>query len=370
MRTRFRSAFWVCLAGSLLFHASLLSHLPILTSLPEPEMPVLMAELKRIEPAPPPAVQTKQRAPAPRPAARPTVTPRAAPAPRPVLEPAAALAPPPTREDTAEVPDPSPSAEAADPSSPAAAVPVAETPAETPVEPPPVAAAPPEPAAPSVAEPQLPEAGTMTYLLYFGQDKFSIGRSVWTWSIDRSSYRLTSFSETTGLLGFFRPYQYAYVSEGQVDAQGLRPELFLVRRGRAGERQASARFDWDKRELTFGPVSAPHTIALQPGTYDFLSLIYQLARTQLVPGRMRFTITTGTKVNSYTLEVGAEEALELPIGTVRAIPVKQVRIPGEESMELWFSTAQRLLPVRIRFLDREGNMSVEQLANGIAANGR
>ena len=77
-------------------------------------------------------------------------------------------------------------------------------------------------------------------------------------------------------------------------------------------------------------------------------------------------MTTGTKFRSYALEIGAEEMLELPIGTLRAIPVRQVRRPGEESIEVWLAPEKHYLPVRICFLDEDGKMSVEQVATQIA----
>lgn len=215
----------------------------------------------------------------------------------------------------------------------------------------------------------LPASGEITYELFFGTDKFSVGRSVQTWSIDESTYRLTSLSETTGLARLIKPYQYAYVSEGRVEAGDLRPESFSVRRGREGERQATARFDWARRELTLGPIATPRTVPLQNGTHDLLSFIYQLARKPIAPGRMEFVLTTGTKVETFVLEVGADEQLDLPLGLVRAIPVKQIGAPGEERMELWLAYEAPRLPLRIRFFDRAGKMTIEQLANKISTHG-
>jgi hypothetical protein len=221
-------------------------------------------------------------------------------------------------------------------------------------------------AAEPAPEPPAPQVGTIRYEVYYGSDRFSIGRSVQTWSIDKDSYRLTSFSETTGLFGLFKPYQYAYVAEGRVEPGRLRPETFTVRRGREGERQAAAKFDWANGQLTFGSLRSQRKAPLDGNTYDFLTLFYQLPHMPLAPGLMQVAITTGTRFNTYRLQIGAEEMLELPIGTLRAIPIKQVRSPGEESIEVWLAPEQRYLPVRIRFLDEEGKLMVEQLATRIA----
>jgi hypothetical protein len=51
---------------------------------------------------------------------------------------------------------------------------------------------------------------------------------------------------------------------------------------------------------------------------------------------------------------------------VRAIPIKQVRTPGEESIAVWLAPEKRYLPVRIVFLDERGELNVEQIATQIA----
>jgi hypothetical protein len=207
--------------------------------------------------------------------------------------------------------------------------------------------------------------------VFIGASRLHIGRTLQTWSISDQTYRLSSSSETTGLAGFLRPYQLDYVSEGRLDASvGFQPESFSVRRGRNGARQYAARFDWDARELTLGPVTAPRKVALPAGTLDVLSLIYQLVRAELAPGRFQINITTGSRLEAYTLEVGAEEAIEVPTGTIRALPVRQLRRPGQESIEIWLAPERNYMPVRIRFLDRNGELSGEQLAADIAFDGR
>jgi hypothetical protein len=45
--------------------------------------------------------------------------------------------------------------------------------------------------------------------------------------------------------------------------------------------------------------------------------------------------------------------------------VKQVPLPGDESIELWLAVEYRYLPVKLRFFDREGNPTGEQVVNEI-----
>jgi hypothetical protein len=348
----------ICLAASAALHLALVARLPgFAIDLDAVESP-LTAELVASDPPAAPPL------PRPEPAVKQAAAPKkaAAPAPPPAL--IAAPAPEPTVSATPEAI----AAATPEETEPVASEAVAPEPAQIATTPEPPAATP-EPAVPvaeATPEPPQPQTGTIRYEVYYGSDRFSIGRSVQTWSIDKSSYRLTSFSETTGLFGVFRPYQYAYVAEGRIEASGLKPEIFTVRRGRDGQRQATALFDWASGELTFGKLGSPRTSPLNGSSYDLLTLFYQLPRLALAPGRLQVSVTTGTKFNTYLLEIGTEEILNLPIGTVRAIPVKQVRTPGEESVAVWLAPEKHYLPVRIVFLDERGELAVEQVVTQIA----
>lgn len=372
-----KNRIWICAGISLAMHVVVLAELSgLLSEADEAPPPVITAQLVAVEP-PPPAPKPEAAVAPPRklaPRPRPAMTPPPA---RPVEEvpqptsadhPYAAVAEP-EPETVAEAPEAMAEQTAEQPPADAAAQ--AAAPAET--APPPEPAPTPEPAPAHARIPpvrDLPRNGAIQYQVFLGADKLNIGRTVQTWTMDQAAYRLTSVSETTGLAGFLRPYQLAYVSEGRVDASGLRPDSFSVRRGRNGARQLSARFDWASDEITLGPIHAQRKAALPAGTLDVIALMYQLARADLTPGQLRLSITNGNKLDTYTLEVGAEETLELPLGTVRAVPVRQVRRPGEESMEIWFAPDRGFLPVRIRFLDREGRMSGEQLAAEISLDAR
>lgn len=363
------------LALSAVIHALVLSPLGPVPEVKEPSAPtVLSAELVTRAPHEPPAAEPPAAKPLP-PKAPATVRPAPRPdGPRRLPAPVAAdvPAPFPAVEDESQA-----SVEAQDAKAAEAAA--GEPPGETAPEIPPVAQAeePPGAAAASAAAHDaartpirpvrdLPRSGSVSYELFLGDGRLHIGRTVQSWSIGERTYRLSSASETTGLAGFFRPYQLDYVSEGRVDAAGFHPESFSVRRGRNGSRQYAVRFDWGAKELTLGPVAAPRKVALPDGTLDVLSFIYQLRRAELAPGRFELHVTTGNRLEAYTVEIGAEEPIELPAGTVRALPVRQIRKPGQESMEIWLAPDRQYLPVRIRFFDRNGEISGEQLAADIA----
>lgn len=211
---------------------------------------------------------------------------------------------------------------------------------------------------------RLPRKGEITYDFFWGNDKFNVGRTLQTWEIDDNRYRLSSVSETTGLAWLFSRQRLAFESRGSLTASGLRPEHFTTERLRSGRsKDAAADLDWSAMTAMIG--NPQLSVALPADAQDLMSFMYQLGLLPLAPGRIELPITNGWKLERYELVIGGEEELQTPFGTLRAVPVKQVRRPGQESIELWLAAEYRWLPVRIRFFDREGEPSGEQLVSEI-----
>lgn len=229
---------------------------------------------------------------------------------------------------------------------------------------PPLQVSEPEPKPAPLLARRLPRRGEITYELYLGNNKFSVGRTQQVWELNDDSYRLSSVSETTGLVALFVRQRIAYESRGKLTSRGLRPEHFTTQRVRSGRSEdAAANLDWNAMTATLG--NPQTSVALPAEAQDLVSFMYQLGLTPLAPGRIELPITNGWKLERYELVIGGEEQLQTPFGTLRAVPVTQVRRPGQESIELWLAPEYRWLPVRIRFFDREGEPSGEQLVSDI-----
>jgi hypothetical protein len=212
----------------------------------------------------------------------------------------------------------------------------------------------------------LPRKGRITYNLVYGRDRFPVGRTVQTWEMDSTRYRLASRSETTGIIDLIRSQHRTFMSRGALTPRGLRPETFLMSRNRGrGPEEARAKFDWDAANIRLEGSAAPRNESLPPNTQDLLSLMYQLSLDPPAPGRFRQTVTNGSRIETFELDALPEETIQTPLGALRALPVKQVRRAGEESLELWLATEYRYLPVRIRFFDREGEPQGEQVVTEI-----
>jgi hypothetical protein len=339
----------LALALSALAHALTLTGGWLTTPSQAPPLTPLQARLERLPETAPVAVAPP--APAPRRAITPPKSAVVAAAPRMVIP--AAPAPP----DFPPAPEALPeSAESAPIEPPAAVEPIVIA-----------------DAAPSTFMPEraaiksLPRRGRIAYALYMGTDKFEVARTVQSWETGADNqYKLESTSGTSGLVSVFRNEQRIFRSAGRMTEHGLRPDNFMssrIRRGQADE--STARFDWSSNSITLSRGVTQRSAALPAGSQDILSFMYQLALAPPAPGRLQIAITNGTRFENYALDVLAEETLQTPIGNIRTLPVKQVRREGGESLEIWLAADYRYLPVRIRFIGRDGEPSGEQVVTEI-----
>jgi hypothetical protein len=214
--------------------------------------------------------------------------------------------------------------------------------------------------------PSFPRKGRITYLLTMGPEQTPVGRTVQTWEFDGTQYKLGSQSESTGLIEMFRPHRYHYLSQGTVSEQGLRPDRFLasVKRGSHSE-ESLAVFDWEQGQVRLGRMPQQTTVALSTGSQDIISFMYHLALAPPAPGRIQLPFTRGARLDVVSFDVLPAENVDTPLGRLHAIPVVQVRETGHESLAIWLATEYRNLPIRIRFYNREGELSGEQLVSEI-----
>jgi hypothetical protein len=202
--------------------------------------------------------------------------------------------------------------------------------------------------------------------MLYGRDQFPVGRTVQSWKIEGTRYQFASHSETTGLADLLRSQYRNYFSRGELTPDGLRPDTFLMSRDRGrGTEAARATFHWDEGTITLGSRGKQRDEPLSPGSQDLMSFMYQLAVEPPTQGRKSVRITNGSNIETYQIEVLPEEKIETPLGIFRALPVKQVRTPGKESMDVWLAVEYRYLPIRIRFYTRNGEAAGEQLVTEI-----
>jgi hypothetical protein len=218
----------------------------------------------------------------------------------------------------------------------------------------------------TAALPAFPRRGRISFSIVYGRDGFPVGRTEQTWQIDGTRYQLASRSETTGILDAVRSQHRTYSSKGELTPKGLRPDTFQMSRNRGrGAEEARAQFDWTQGVVTLGAPNAQREQPLPGGSQDLVSFMYQLALDPPRPGRTSVSVTNGSRIETYELDVRPEEKIDTPLGVMRALPIRQVRSARAESIEIWLATEMRHLPVRIRFYGRDGEPSGEQIVTEI-----
>ena len=204
----------------------------------------------------------------------------------------------------------------------------------------------------------LPAKGRVRYAITRGEGGFVVGQAVHTWEQDGFAYTMRSVTETTGIAALFKPARVVQESRGEVTAAGLVPKEF--RHERMGGLD-TASFDWARQIVRY----AGREDAVSAGTQDMLSMYYQAVL--LLPKRvassspsgLEMAIATGRKLDRYRFDVVGEVALTTSLGEKRTTHLRTKS--GSDTIELWIAADVPGLPLKIRFIDRKGEI-FDQLA--------
>jgi len=209
----------------------------------------------------------------------------------------------------------------------------------------------------------LPKHAQLTFIAYKGTD-LQIGEARHQLEIgDDNRYTLKVGMNTTGLASIFKTFELNQQSSGTLTAQGLHPDEFSeTRNAGKGKEALEAKFDWQEKLLSF---SNGNKAALPEQAQDILSFLYQLSQLPLDSGVIPLHISNGKKLERYELAVGEEEMIQTRIGWLRALPLRRIHAPGEEGQVIWLGMEYRLLPVKIRQIDRDGQIAGEMVVSEI-----
>ncbi len=220
-----------------------------------------------------------------------------------------------------------------------------------------------EPDEHAVSAHPLPMHAQLTFTVKKGVN-FPVGEARHTLDIDdKQHYTLQTNIRTVGLASLFKTFDMNQKSSGTISAQGLRPDEYSEgRTSDKGVQALTAKFDWAGKTLTFsGGAASP----LPAQSQDMLSFLYQLSQLPLDQAIVSIYISNGKKLEKYDLAVGAEEDILTKNGQLRALPLRKIHAPGEEGLEVWLGMEYRLLPVKIRQIDRHGEIAGEMVITDI-----
>lgn len=212
-------------------------------------------------------------------------------------------------------------------------------------------------AATSDHAPPLPKHARLRYLAQLGAHGMYIGEVRHELTIADGRYTLHAELETTGLASLIKRYQNVQESRGSASPSGLRPDAFTEAiADEHGTRRSASNFDWGAHQVGF---ASGEKAKLPDGAQDILSFLYQLSQLPYNRETIPLAISNGRKLDYYQLETGAEELIDTPMGKLRALHLTKIHKPGEEGLEVWLATEYRLLPVKLRQIERDGKVAGE-----------
>jgi len=214
----------------------------------------------------------------------------------------------------------------------------------------------------------LPESAKVEYLVYYGEERFQAGRALYLWEMSGDRYVLYNMVEATGLVSLFLPGQLVQESEGQVLADGLRPERYVAQRGTA-RRSETVDFDWDAGTAVLARNGASSPVPILPGVQDPASVIQQLAFfAGSGAGVQAVVVADPRKVRQHDVQIVAQEMLDTPAGLIPTVHLRKEIREDSARVDVWLATERFLVPVKVRFRDRRGKL-FEQVVSSLSVQG-
>lgn len=210
--------------------------------------------------------------------------------------------------------------------------------------------------------PPLPKHAQLTFDINKGTSNFRVGETVHTLDIDDGRYVLKATTSTVGIAKVFKSYELNQYSNGSYTRYGLLPELFTEERIEKISTQRNAvEFDHTAQLARF---SSGVEVQLPPDTQDILSVLYQFPPLRGIE-TTSVSVSNGRKVEHYQFEIAADVAIDTPIGKLLTVRLRKMHAPNEEGLEIWLAREYRLFPVKMRFIDKNGEVTGEAVITDI-----
>ena len=183
-----------------------------------------------------------------------------------------------------------------------------------------------------------------------------------TFKQENGRYTLESLTDGIGVYALFGKRRL--YSEGEVTADGLRPNRFEQQQGDDAKRAVKAEFDWAASTLTMIAKGKTKQEKLIPGTQDLASFAYQFMFVPPKAELVEMPVTTGKKLRLYQYDVAARDAeVESPAGKFKTLHLINRKESGDDK-QLWLSVDRHYIPVRILMQDDKG-ARIEQVLTSL-----
>ena len=208
----------------------------------------------------------------------------------------------------------------------------------------------------------FPRKLELEYSVLESEGQTVLGWMVYRFEREGDRYRMRLAVDAIGVASFFIKGRYLQRSEGLLTADGLKPEHFMMRRGRR-ERTERADFDWPASRATLSDAKGSRVLALEAGAQDLLSVVYQIA--YLMGERENpamVVVTDGRRFHTAHLEVVGRETVPTDLGPMETIHIRSELKEGWNA-QLWLAPDFGYLLARLRLRDKRGREAEQVLAS-------
>ncbi len=240
----------------------------------------------------------------------------------------------------------------------------------------------PIPAPPPVVEPPLapppermpPKKIELGYTAYLGEQKFEVGPIHLTFTHDNGRYKLKVTGRGRGLAALLYPGTFTGESEGQITAEGLRPDKFTEERGNPDKRREVI-FDHINHVIRI-PDKEP--IPFEGAAHDPLTWIVQFYFAMPKGDAVTLSVGTSRRLDVYNITRIGDEVIDAATGEPDPLTGKRatkpintqlwkgVRKPDADgkpngSVQFWLSPEWNYIPFRIKLVNAQGRSASLEL---------
>ncbi len=211
--------------------------------------------------------------------------------------------------------------------------------------------------------PMLPQHAYLKFQVRIGKDGMAVGEARHELTIADGLYKLTATTRTVGLARLVKSYNLIQSSSGKTDGSILHPQQYSEDKKNDGEQRTdTVKLDYTAQELTF---SSGSKMPLKEFTQDILSILYQFPPLPEPGDVLPIAVTNGRDWEKYEFEISTNEELITPLGKLHTVHFRKLHPPGKEGLEIWFAQEYRLLPVKLRHIERDGSVAGEAVITDI-----
>lgn len=186
-----------------------------------------------------------------------------------------------------------------------------------------------------------------------------------TYTRTDDNYQIDSITKAVGFLARLKPETVRITSQGKITPQGLKPLNFALTREVDTDKNASAKFNWDKATLTHHDYKGINDLALTPGTQDRLSVLYHLPLlAQSAQREVKLDITDGNNLESYRFTLSPEaQTINVPMGEFVTRYFSSMAVRGQIKYEIWMVNERDNFPFKVIVTDSNGGKLTQVLTD-------